>query len=51
MSSVKSIHFVTQNAILTPFLTPMPAILHFALFIARAEKRENLIKSFDHFSC
>ena len=43
MSSVKSIHFITQSAILTPFLTPMPAILHFALFTAMAEKRENLL--------
>ena len=42
MSSVKSIHFIPQNVVLTPFLTPMPAISHFAFLILRSEKRENL---------
>ena len=41
-SSVKSIHFISQSAILTPFLAPMPAISHFALLILSPEKRENL---------
>ena len=41
-SSVKSVQSIPQSAILTPFLTPMPAISHFALLILSPEKRENL---------
>ena len=33
---------ILQRAILTPFLTPIPAILHFALLILGPEKGENL---------
>ena len=40
MSPVKSIHSIQQSPILTPFLTPMPAILHFAVLILGSEKGE-----------
>ena len=42
MSSVKSIQSIPQSAIVTPFLTPIPGVSHFALLILSPEKRENL---------
>ena len=41
-SSVKSIHLIPQNAIVTPFSTLVPAISLFPLLILSPEKGENL---------
>ena len=45
MSSVKSIHSISQSFILTPYLTPMPAISNFALLILRP-KKEKIYQTF-----
>ena len=43
---VKSIHLISQAAILTPFREPMPATLHFYILGFKPENFENNLKAF-----
>ena len=43
-SEFKFTHFVPKSAVFAPFLTPIPAISHFDLFILRPEYLEKMSK-------
>ena len=43
-SEFKFTHFVPKSAVFAPFLTPIPAISHFVLFILRPEYFEKMSK-------